>query len=173
MPRSSPPPTHRVTGRNTGSVACPTTSQINATPHPQAGLPTPGWYVVGTIGAPVAYAMILDTNGTPVWYRKANSGAAINVTPLDHNQVAYMNATTQVGFGIDPAVVYDVYHLDTKQRTHIHTANPTLNPTDLHELQQLPNGNHLLLSYRLTRGVDLTGFRPTPRDIPTRRSPTA
>jgi hypothetical protein len=110
--------------------------------------------------------MILDTNGTPVWYRRANSGAAINVTPLAQNQVAYMNTTTQVGYGIDPAVVFDVYHLDTKQRTHIHTVNTSVNPTDLHELQQLPNGNHLLLSYRLTRGVDLTGLPSNPPGHP-------
>src|SRR5712691_2430372 len=110
--------------------------------------------------------MILDTNGTPVWYRKANSGAAIDVTPLAPNQVAYMNVTTQLGYGIDPAVVFDVYHLDTKQRTHISTVNPAVNPTDLHELQQLPNGNHLLLSYRLTRGVDLTGLPSNPPGHP-------
>ena len=77
-----------------------------------------------------------------------------------------MNATTQVGFGIDPAVVYDVYHLDTQQRTHIPTVNPAVNPTDLHELQQLPNGDHLLLSYRLTRGVDLTGLPSNPPGHP-------
>jgi hypothetical protein len=139
---------------------------IKVTRHPEAGAPTPGWYLTGTFGAPTAYAMILDTNGTPVWYRKANGGAAINVTPLGKNQVAYMNTSTQVGFRIDPAVVYDVYHLDTKQRTHIHTANPVVNPTDLHELQQLPNGNHLLLSYRLTRGVDLTGLHSNPPGHP-------
>ena len=62
--------------------------------------------------------------------------------------------------------MYDVYHLDTKQRTHISTANPVVNPTDLHELQKLPNGNHLLLSYRLTRGVDLTGLPANPPGHP-------
>jgi hypothetical protein len=139
---------------------------IKVIPHPQAGAPTPGWYLTGTLGGPAGYAMVLDTNGTPVWYRKANSGAALNVTPLGQNELAYMNATTTVGYGINPAVVYDVYHLDTKQRTHISTVNPTLNPTDLHELQRLPNGNHLLLSYRLTRHVDLTGLPANPPGHP-------
>ncbi len=140
--------------------------QIIVKAHPHKGAPTPGWYLTGTIGGPAGYAMMLDTDGTPVWYRKANSGAAIDVTPLAPNQVAYMNVITQLGYGIDPAVVFDVYHLDTKQRTHISTVNPAANPTDLHELQQLPNGNHLLLSYRLTRGVDLTGLPANPPGHP-------
>jgi len=101
--------------------------QINVTPHPQAGAPTPGWYLTGTISTPVAYAMILDTNGTPVWYRRAIYGWALDVTPLDTNQVAYMKATTPAGIVIDPNGKFDVYHLDTKQRTHIHTVNPTVN----------------------------------------------
>ena len=140
--------------------------QINVTPHPQAGAPTPGWYLVGSFSGPTGYAMILDTNGTPVWYRRAKQGPAINVTPLGKNQVAYMDARPQVGFGIDPANAFDVYHLDTKQRTQIHTVNPGVNPTDHHELQQLPNGNHLLLSFRLTRGVDLTGLAANPPGHP-------
>src|SRR5207245_4152774 len=137
-------------------------THINVSPRPQAGAPTPGWYLSGTIGAPVAYAMILDTNGTPVWYRRANRRGALNVTPLAPNQVAYMNASTPVGYGTDPAIVFDVYHLDTKQRTHISTANPAPTPTDLHELQQRPTGNHLRLSYPLTRGVDPPDLPPTP-----------
>src|SRR2546430_3352456 len=109
--------------------------QIIVKAHPHKGTPTPGWYLTGTIGGPAGYAMILDTNGTPVWYHKANSGAALDVTPLAPNQVAYMNVITQLGYGIDPAVGFDVYHLETKQRTHISTGNPAANPTDLHEPQ--------------------------------------
>ena len=35
-------------------------------------------------------------------------------------------------------------------------------PTDLHEFQTLPNGDHLMLSYPLKRGVDLTGLPGDP-----------
>ena len=122
--------------------------------------------MTGTLGLPVAYAMILDTNGTPVWYHSANQWGAINVTPLGTNELAYMSATTPVGFGTDPANVFDVYHLDTGQRTQIHTVKRVTNPTDFHELQQLPNGNHLLLSFRLMRGVDLTGLPSNPPGHP-------
>ena len=34
--------------------------------------------------------------------------------------------------------------------------------TDLHEFQTLPNGDHLLMSYPLKRGVDLTGLSGSP-----------
>jgi hypothetical protein len=35
-------------------------------------------------------------------------------------------------------------------------------PTDLHELQTLPNGDHLMVSYPLKSGVDLTGLPGDP-----------
>ena len=37
------------------------------------GMPSPGWYLtgnLGTAGGSGTYAMILDSNGTPVWYQK-------------------------------------------------------------------------------------------------------
>jgi hypothetical protein len=140
---------------------------LSVTQHPAAGTPTPGWYLIGNNVTPsgtASYAMILDTHGTPVWYKRAATGqAAINVTPLGHDSVAFMSAAIFFGFGTDPNGHYDAYSLDTGQSTSIQTVGL---PTDLHELYTLENGHHLLLSYPLKRGVDLTGLQATPTPGP-------
>ena len=56
------------------------------------GLPPPGWYLtgnLGTAGGSGTYAMILDSNGTPVWYQKTAGQGAINVTPVARNGLAW------------------------------------------------------------------------------------
>src|SRR5205823_3004942 len=57
-----------------------------------------------------------------------------------------------------------------KVKPHPQAGAPTpsagVNPTANHQLQQLPNGSHLLLSSRLTRGVDLTGLPSNPPGRP-------
>jgi hypothetical protein len=127
--------------------------------------PTPGWYVVGNnvnLTAARSYAMILDTNGTPVWYGRATPAGADNVTPLDANTVAFWQTTRSTpGYSVNPDGHFDTYALDTGQEDSIRTVGV---PADFHELHPLPNGNRLLLSYALTGGVDLTGLagNPTP-----------
>lgn len=136
---------------------------ISATLHPAAGVPTPGWYVIGNGLAPAGaarYAMILDTHGTPVWYKRA-AGNAQNVTPVGPNAVAFLPTATG-GFGTDPNGRYDVYDLLSRSATPTSAIRTVGTPTDLHELQTLPNGDHLMLSYPLKRGVDLTGLPGAP-----------
>ncbi len=117
---------------------------ITVTLHPGAGSPTPGWYVTANIPASgtKSYAMILDTNGKPVWYKRPSQGSALNVTPLGRNTVAFMS-TTAGGFTTDPDSTFDVYNLETQQTTQVRTVGV---PTDLHEFRALPNDNTLLLS---------------------------
>ena len=57
---------------------------LTVTPHPENGNATPGWYLLGNNIVPsggTTYAMILDTNGTPVWYKRTSPAPALNVTP--------------------------------------------------------------------------------------------
>ena len=133
---------------------------LSATLHPAAGSPTPGWYVVGNNFRPSgpSFAMILDTHGTPVWYKRA-AVVALNVTPLAHDTVALMSTFAAFGFGTDSNARYDVYSLNTGQSTTIRGVGV---PTDFHELYAPANGHHLLLSYQLKHGVDLTGLQATP-----------
>ncbi len=129
---------------------------LNITRHPENGAPTPGWYLTSNVFAPPggSFAMILDSNGTPVWYKRA-VGAATNITPLGKNTVAYLDSAAGATFNADLNRVYDVHDLATNQTSHIGAVGT---PVDFHELQTLPNGNHLLLAYRIKTGVNLTGL---------------
>src|SRR5262245_5716948 len=109
------------------------------------GNPTPGWYLTGNLsGANSAgtYAMILDDNGTPVWYQETAAQGAINVTPLAENVVAW-TSDPGPGFGTDPHGAFSVYDLATQKTRRLGTASP---PLDFHELLPLGEDRFLLLA---------------------------
>jgi hypothetical protein len=129
-------------------------------PHPAVGAPTPGWYLVGNnvTSNGVQYMMILDAHGTPVWYRKGNPDV-VDFSPAGRGTVSWMPNVIGQAFSTNPAGRHDVYSLTTNT---VHSVSAVGTPVDLHELQFLPNGDHLVLSYPLKRGVDLTGLPITP-----------
>ena len=114
------------------------------------GGPSPGYYFTGTIITnatyPTPYAMILDTNGTPVWYQAASYGSnlagATNVELLPNDTVAW-SPINGPGVGATPGQGYLLYNLDTQ--TRVQQPSPA-QPPDLHELLQLPNGNRMELA---------------------------
>ena len=129
---------------------------LTATPHPEVGTPTPGWYLMGNpFAAPgsASFAMITDANGTPVWYHRGTSGA-VAVEPFPDMTVA-VSPLSGPGFGTDPTQGVTLFHLATSIRESVFAVG---SPTDLHEIQSLPNGNRMVLSYPLKTGVDLTGL---------------
>ena len=118
------------------------------------GRPSPGWYLtgnLGTAGGSGTYAMILDSNGTPVWYQKTAGQGAINVTPLARNVVAWAS-NPGPGFGTDPDSAFSVYDFSTQQTAQLRTPVP---PLDFHELLPLPHGDYLLLASPMQAGMDL------------------
>jgi hypothetical protein len=135
---------------------------ITATPHPAAGEPTPGWYIAGNLVAPAgtgSYAVILDRHGTPVWYKRSPIGTANNVHAPRKNTVIFAAQPVRFGFSVDPNATFTEYTLDTGQVRNFKTVGV---PTDFHDLQSLPNGNVLLMSYPFVSGVDLTGLPGDP-----------
>ncbi len=129
---------------------------LAATPHPEAGTPTPGWYLMGNAFVAIgsgSFAMVVDAQGTPVWYHRS-PGGAVAVEPFPDSTIA-VSPLLGPGFGADPNRGITLYHLDPW------TTEPVLAvgiPTDLHEIRSLPNGNRMVLSYPLKAGVDLTGL---------------
>jgi hypothetical protein len=116
----------------------------------------PGWYLTGTAVAGTGeapYAMILDSNGTPVWYQRAPQ-SALNVEPAPNHTVAWA-PTLGPGFGVGPNTGYEIHQLDASGVQHLTTVGM---PTDLHDLLFLPNGDHMMLSYPLVSGVDLSSL---------------
>jgi hypothetical protein len=130
-------------------------------PHAEAGAPPPGYYLVGslfpTTSAAAAYAMILDSNGVPVWYQRAPQGfGASTVDSPAKNTVAFDPFYPPTP---KPFEVRKLSPLDTTE------AGPKGYETDEHDLRVLKNGDYLVLSYPYKTGVDLTGLDlPLPND---------
>ncbi len=121
---------------------------ITVTTHPDAGSPTPGLYLVNS----TAFVAVFDTNGTPVWYERG--AGVLNLDAPAANTLSYMiGSTAPFGFSVQSQFV--VHALDSGSKTDITAVN---GPTDGHELQSLPSGNHLLFTYPLESGFDLTGL---------------
>jgi len=117
--------------------------------------PPLGWYLTGNINSSQGsgtYAMVLDNEGTPVWYRKTAGKSAWNVTPLAGGRIAWLTIGAGEGF--------EEYDLNT-QVTHWLAA--PIQSTDFHELQQLPNGNLMMLSFLATPDIDMTIFGASSR----------
>ncbi|MEP6622888.1 MAG: aryl-sulfate sulfotransferase, partial [Acidimicrobiia bacterium] len=110
-----------------------------------------------------SYAMILDTHGTPVWYKRAPVGVALDVKAFGHDRVAFASAPTS-GYGRDPGDHYDVY--DLEQNRIVERVSAVSSPTDFHDMIVLPNGNRMVLTYPIRHGVDLTGLDATPAPGP-------
>ncbi|MDQ6742551.1 MAG: aryl-sulfate sulfotransferase, partial [Candidatus Dormibacteraeota bacterium] len=123
--------------------------------------PAPGYYLTGNIlsssdGRSGLYAMILDSNGTPVWYQAA-PGAAINVTLLPGNNLAWIPAVGP-GLGANPNGAFRLYQLDNQTTSSVRTAPAPPAPTDPHELLQLSNGHRMIFGSPLKSGVNLSAF---------------
>jgi hypothetical protein len=111
------------------------------------GNPPPGWYLTSNFTSASGsslYSMVLDNNGTPVWYRKPGGGQPFNVTPFPNGSIAW------AGNG-----VFEQYNLRT-QATRL-LSSPDL-PLDGHELHVLPNGNVMILTLPSKPHVDLSGL---------------
>jgi arylsulfotransferase ASST len=122
--------------------------------HPEAGTPTPGYYLVGSFTVPKgesAYAIVLDSNGVPVWYFREDSpktGVGIdNVDTVIDGSISFMPFPN----GPFP---YEIHQLDPLVTTFVSAV-----ALDEHEFQVLPNGDYLVLTNPLLQGVDLHGLQ--------------
>jgi hypothetical protein len=129
---------------------------ISSKPHPEVGVATPGWFLIGNTVIASTYAgfaIVLDTNGTPVWYQRA--GTVLDIESFATNTLSFMPAGT-APFGSSPTILFDVLSLDSGTSLSLGANSGT--PTDGHDLRMLSNGHHLVLSYPIETGVDLTGL---------------
>jgi hypothetical protein len=131
--------------------------KLSMVAHPDAGTPTPGYYLVGDTESAVgesSYAMVVDVHGVPVWYSPTlNGNQPVNVESLTPNTVSFV-AYLYYTFA-NTSWSYEVHRLDTND---VELVKPVGEPLDIHELQVLPNGDYLVLSDPITTGVDLTGL---------------
>jgi hypothetical protein len=138
---------------------------VRCLPHdfPQLAVTTtgsapPGYYLTGTLNSSTdppstPYAMILDQNGTPVWYQSA-PGAAINVQLLPNDTIAWAG-NLGPGIGADPDGAFDLFQLGTQTASAVKAPLP---PMDPHELLPVANGHFIAISSPLLSGVDLSSL---------------
>jgi hypothetical protein len=122
-------------------------------PHPEAGAPPAGYYLVGNLYPPKGtggYALVLDGHGVPVWYARAPTplGAA-TVNSLEPESVTYYPFSPST---VGPFELRQLSPLETS------TIAPTGIEDNLHELVVLPDGNYLGLADPFTFGVNLSGL---------------
>ncbi len=121
---------------------------ITVVKHPDVGAPTPGYYLLNSS----TYAMVLDTNGTPLWYERGTSPG--NVNAFERNLLSLTpNGTGPYGWS--NTVRFDLHALASLTTTSLVAVGSS---TDTHELQLLPNGDWLLFSFVIRNDVDLTGL---------------
>jgi hypothetical protein len=101
---------------------------------------------IATGGAPGHYLIITDSFGVPVWWYRS-SGQPSNALLLSDGNIAWTNASGAEEHKFDGSLV----------RTF--TADSSNGGAfDIHELQQLPNGDFILIGYVYRGSVDLTSI---------------
>jgi hypothetical protein len=127
--------------------------ELQMVKHPENGQATPGYYLIGnsaggTEGFHTGYAMVLDSNGVPVWYHAIAGSGIDDVDDVVPGSISFFQS-----WMTQPV---QIRHLDPWMAT---TAKPMGADLDTHELQVLPNGHYLAFSYPLEKGVNLTGIK--------------
>jgi len=123
------------------------------------GQPNPGWYLVAPTFVPAGgapYLMILDSYGTPVWYRR-NDHSVTDFRRLPSGQLSWVPPLGGA-FGTDPGGAVEIHELDGTLVKKLMTVG---SPTDHHEVQIASDGNWLLLSYKIRTNVDLRALGDT------------
>jgi Arylsulfotransferase (ASST) len=126
------------------------------TTHPEAGAPTPGYYLVGNWFPPTGgggYAFVLNTNGVPVWYARAQSPFGV----ADVDQIV----AGSVSF--DPFARNKYEPFELRQLAPLMTTDlaPDGYGVSMHEIRAVPDGTYLVFATPLKYGVDLTGLTVT------------
>ncbi len=143
----------------------------------RSGPTAPGWYLVANAAfarPPGEFAIILDSNGVPVWYRRTKTTYP-NQFVADFKRLADGTLSWVIApplpFGLDPTVAAEQFRLDStlvaRHRTVDNPADPTnpARPLDGHDLVELSNGNLLMISYPVRTSAtpyDCVDFGGTP-----------
>jgi len=106
--------------------------------------PSPGYLFLDTGNGSKPYTMILDNNGSPIWYRR---GRMENFKIEQNNLITGYPMPSSGGF---PAFDPNFNYIQT-----FRTTNGYL--TDSHELKVLADGSYLMLGYR-TNTVDMSKY---------------
>jgi hypothetical protein len=124
--------------------------------HQRTGQPSQGWTVVSIVAGSTTgqYVAFFDDRGVPVWWYNPVGVFPIDAKVLSDDTVAFAEWSLS-SFNADPARKYQIRRLDG---TLVRTLQTVGVPTDFHELQELPNGNYVLVAYKPREHVDLSAY---------------
>ena len=117
----------------------------------RSGQPSQQWTLLALSKGTAHYATFVDENATPVWWL-SHARTQLDAKLLSDGTVAFARGEA-TPFGQDDTA-YEIHELDgTLARTLVTVGADT----DHHDLQELSNGNYLLMTYRPRDHVDLSG----------------
>lgn len=93
------------------------------------------------------YAIVFDDHGVPLWWYGSTPG------PIDAKFLPGGKITWWGPFGGG-----DGYQIRELDGTVVHAVSAVGGSTDIHDLQQEPNGDYLVISYQPREHIDLTAF---------------
>jgi hypothetical protein len=98
--------------------------------------------------------VFFDNHGVPVWWYHPAGVLPIDAKLLSDDSVAFAEWSLS-SFNANPALKYQIRRLDGSLVRTLQTVDV---PTDFHELQELPNGNYVLVAYKPREHVDLSAY---------------
>jgi hypothetical protein len=117
---------------------------VSVAKYPDVGQPTAGWYLANS----AVFAIVFDTNGAPVWYRRATR--MLHVNALLPNAISFMPNFNS------PSASFQIVALDKRMTTVVRSVGVA---TDGHELLRFADGNYLVITYPTKAHVDLSGLQ--------------
>jgi Arylsulfotransferase (ASST) len=122
------------------------------------GTPEVNWIALTPPGGG-PYAVITDNWGVPVWWMRSPSGSIENASVLPSGNVAWWNQGNPDGEGEQG--YYSIYNLEGSL---VNTVTASTSDghgeigANLHDFEELPNGDYLLLTYVPVSGIDLEQY---------------
>jgi hypothetical protein len=119
------------------------------------GTPQAQFYALEPVGKnKFGYSAIFDTDGVPVWWRYEGSYSPWDTKVLANGDIAWARRFLD-HFGVRDEDAYEEHRPDGSLVRLIRAVG---NPTDTHDLTQLPNGDFFVIAYRRRDHVDLRAW---------------
>jgi hypothetical protein len=118
----------------------------------KSGRTQAAYYLIDPVGSgPSRWVTMVDPQGVPVWWKQTGT-ATDDAKLLPNGRLAWSRFFPPDIFGVKPVQAFDEYTLTGR---HVRVDRTVGSVTDLHDMQYLPHGHRLLITYRPRGGVDL------------------